>query len=176
MVRVFANCLGDVGSIPGRVIPKTQKWYLMRPCLTLSIIRYGSRVKWSNPGKGVAPSPTPWCSSYWKGNLQVTLDYDMIMIYIYIYIYIGWNDKIVVLKKTIIIIMSYRQHGYPWPSLATSPNHSSPPAGLQGYILCPHIVAVCKFELVVLLLHGHMWVSIGVHHLWENFYWKNQFR
>ena len=31
------------------------------------------------------------------------------------------------------------------------PNHSSPPAGLQGYILCPHIVAVCKFVLVVLL-------------------------
>ena len=56
--------------------------------------------------------------------------------------------------------MSRRQHGYPWPSLAISPYHSSPPAGLQGYILCPHIVAVCKFELVVLLLHGHMWGSI----------------
>ena len=40
MVRVFANRLGDLGSIPGRVIPKTQKkWYLMPPCLTLSIIR-----------------------------------------------------------------------------------------------------------------------------------------
>ena len=47
----------------------------MPPCLTLSIIRYGSRVKWSNPGKGVAPSPTPWCSSYRKGSLRVTLDY-----------------------------------------------------------------------------------------------------
>ena len=49
----------------------------------------------------------------------------------------------------IIIIMSYRQHGYPWPSLATSPYHSSHPTGLLGYILCPHIVAVCKFVLVV---------------------------
>ena len=38
---------------------RLKKWYLMPPCLTLSIIRYGSRVKWSNPGKGVAPSPTP---------------------------------------------------------------------------------------------------------------------
>ena len=75
-VRVFANGPGDLGSIPGRVIPKTQKkWYLMPPCLTLSIIRYGSRVKWSNPGKGVAPFPTPWCSSYRKGSLRVTLDY-----------------------------------------------------------------------------------------------------
>ena len=47
----------------------------MSPCLTLSIKRYGSRVKWSNPGKGVAPSPTPRCSSYRKGSLRVTLDY-----------------------------------------------------------------------------------------------------
>ena len=43
--------------------------------LTLSIIRYGSRVKWRNPGKGVASSPTPWCSSYRKRCLRVTLDY-----------------------------------------------------------------------------------------------------
>ena len=64
------------------------------------------------------------------------------------------------------IIMSCRQHGHPWPSLATSPYLSSPPAGLQDYILCPHIVAVCKFVLVVLLLHMHMWGSIGVHRLW----------
>ena len=28
----------------------------MPPCLTLSIIRYGSRVKWRIPGKGVAVS------------------------------------------------------------------------------------------------------------------------
>ena len=41
----------------------SKKWYLMPPCLTLSILQYISRVKWSNPGKGVAP-PTPWCSSY----------------------------------------------------------------------------------------------------------------
>ena len=75
-------------------------------------------------------------------------------IYIYIYIYIY------------IIIMSYRQHGYLWTSLATSTYYSSPLAGLQGYILYPHIVAVCKFELVVLLWLGHMWGSIGVHHLW----------
>ena len=69
-------------------------------------------------------------------------------------------------RNIIIIIMSHRQHGYPWLSLATSPYHSSPPAGLQGYILCPHIVAVCRFVLVVLLLHIHMCGSTGVHRLW----------
>ena len=46
----------------------------MPPCLTLNIIRYRSRVKWSNQGRGVVPSPTPWCSSERKGSLQVTLD------------------------------------------------------------------------------------------------------
>ena len=51
-----------------------KKWYLIPPCLTLSNIRYVSRVKWSNPGKGVATSPTPRCSSYRKGSLRVTLD------------------------------------------------------------------------------------------------------
>ena len=66
-------------------------------------------------------------------------------------------------QQNIIIIMSCRQHGYPWPSLATSPNRSSPLAGLQGYIPYPHIAAVCMFVLVVLLLPGHMCGSIGVH-------------
>ena len=66
----------------------------------------------------------------------------------------------------IIIIMSCHEHGYPWPSLATSPYHSSPLAGLQGYFPYPHIAAVCMFELVVLLLLGHMRGSIRVHHLW----------
>ena len=65
-----------------------------------------------------------------------------------------------------IIVMSYRQHIYPWPSLSTSPYRSSPLAGLQGYIPYPHTDAVCVFELVVLLLLSHMWGSIGVHRLW----------
>ena len=50
------------------------KWYLIPPCLTPSNIRYVSRVKWSNPGKGVTPSPTLRCSSYSKGSLLVALD------------------------------------------------------------------------------------------------------
>ena len=50
---------------------RLKKWYLMPPCLTPSIIRYWSRVKWSNPGKGVAPSPTSRCSSYREGSLWV---------------------------------------------------------------------------------------------------------
>ena len=71
--RVFIN-----GSNPRLSYTKdSKKWYLISPCLTLSIIRYVSRVKWSHPRKGVVPSPIPWCSSYWKGSLQVTLDYSL---------------------------------------------------------------------------------------------------
>ena len=47
-----------------REVKSYQRWYLIPPCLTLSIMRYVSRVKWSNAGEGVAPSPTPLCSSF----------------------------------------------------------------------------------------------------------------
>ena len=47
-VCIDTGSLDDLGSIPGRVIPKTLKWYLIPPCLTLRDIRYVSRVKWSN--------------------------------------------------------------------------------------------------------------------------------
>ena len=53
--RVFTNGPGDRGSIPGRVIPKTLKWYLMPPYLILSNIRYVSRVKWSKEKSSALP-------------------------------------------------------------------------------------------------------------------------
>ena len=40
--RVFANGLGDQGTIPVRVIEKTQKWYLITPRLTQ---HYKVRIK-----------------------------------------------------------------------------------------------------------------------------------
>ena len=63
----------------------------MPPCLALSIIRYGSRIKWSNAGKGVVPSPATWCSCYEKGAFgsSSTIVANIIyLLYIYIYIYI----------------------------------------------------------------------------------------
>ena len=64
---------------------RLKKGYLIPPYLALSNKRYGSRVKWSNPGKGVVPSPAPRCSSYWKGRPRVTLD-DSHLLYFTIYI------------------------------------------------------------------------------------------
>ena len=71
--------------------------------------------------KGVASSPTPRCSSCWKGSFRVTLDYSHQLYLIYIY-----------------VITSCHQHGYPWPFLVTPPYRPSFPAGLQGYIPCQH--------------------------------------
>ena len=62
--RVFINGLGDQGSIPGQVIPKTQKMVLDANLLNTQHYKVRIKVKWSNPGKGVVPSPTPRCSSY----------------------------------------------------------------------------------------------------------------
>ena len=72
---MFANGPGDLRSIQGRVIPKARKWYFMPPCLTPSLIRYGSRVNWINPGKGVAPFSTPCCSCNRKKSLRATVDH-----------------------------------------------------------------------------------------------------
>ena len=47
----------------------------MLPCLTLSDIRYVSRVKWSNPGKRVVPPLHLGVVAIKKGSLLVTLDY-----------------------------------------------------------------------------------------------------
>ena len=72
--KVFTNGSVYWSSISGRVILKTKKMVLDTSLLTLSIIRYDSRVKWSNPGKGVAPSPKVRCSCYWKESFQVSLN------------------------------------------------------------------------------------------------------
>ena len=64
MLRVFSNGPGDRVSMPGKVIAKTQKMVLDSSCLTFRILRHGTRVKWSNPWKGIAPSPTPRCVKF----------------------------------------------------------------------------------------------------------------
>ena len=71
MVRVFAKSPGDLGSIPGRVIPKTQKLVLYDSLLNIQHNKVLIKGNVVNPGKGVASSSTPWCSSYRKVTLRV---------------------------------------------------------------------------------------------------------
>ena len=93
MVRVFANDLGKQGSIPGQVIPKTQKRLLDASLLNPQHYKARIKSKWSNLRKGDAPSPTPWCCSYWKRSFRVTHDYGRQIIYIYIYLAKGRNHR-----------------------------------------------------------------------------------
>ena len=64
MSSVFANVPGDQGSIPGRVISKTQKMVLDAALLSTQHYEVRIKVKWSNLANGVAPAPTHRCSSY----------------------------------------------------------------------------------------------------------------
>ena len=46
MVRVFANGPGDLGSIPGRVIPKTQKKKMVLDTTLLNTQHYMVSIIW----------------------------------------------------------------------------------------------------------------------------------
>ena len=72
------------------------KWFLIPPCLILSYMRYVLRVKWSNPERGVALSPTPRCSSYWKESLLVVLDYchQLYLSFSYLYTFLPSRFKL----------------------------------------------------------------------------------
>ena len=96
---------------------KLLKWYMIPPCLTLSNKRYVSRVKWSNPGKGVEPSPTPRCCSDWKGSLLVPLDY-------------GRQQLILTYSWMISIIAIYRLHTVKWFQILPSFRHSKIGSGI----------------------------------------------
>ena len=83
---------------------RLRKWYLIPPCLTFCIIKVQIKGKWNNPEKGVVPSPTPCCRSYWKGSLWVTLKYSQPTYFTYINNHkttaqISWSDKQQQLRK-----------------------------------------------------------------------------
>ena len=103
---------------------KLNKWYLISPCLTLSIIKCVSRVKWSNPGKGVAPSPTSRCTSYWNGSLPVALDYGRpiyftLLIYVSSFLlifsflfYINTHTHMYICNITHVVLFSFGRQFY----------------------------------------------------------------
>ena len=68
---MFNNSLGDRGSIPGRVMLKTQKWHVVPFFRNTQNSKVRIKDKWTNPGKRVALFPTP----RGKGSLWVANDY-----------------------------------------------------------------------------------------------------
>ena len=94
-----------MGSIPGRVIPKTQKMVLDASLLNTQHYKVRIKGKVEQSREGVAPSPTHWCSSYRKGSLRVTLDYGR-----QLYFTFTWDvSKVGDLSR-----------GWPWGSLFNS--------------------------------------------------------
>ena len=82
---------------------RLQKLYLISPCLTLSNIRYVSRVKWSNPGKGLAPLLRLGVVSIEKGSFRSpSTRVAKFTLLLYIYICIRF-DKSLELYKSLLV-------------------------------------------------------------------------
>ena len=89
---------GRAGFSPRSSHTKDSKIVLNFALLNTQNYKVRSRVKLSNPGNGVAPSPTPWCGSYWKKSLQLTLDYGHQLYWFFIQIpgrghHLTWGDE-----------------------------------------------------------------------------------
>ena len=115
-VRVFANGPGDLSSIPGRVIPKTQKMVLNASLLNTQHYKVRIKGKVEQSREGVVPSPTPWCSSYRKGSLRVTLDYGRQLYFSFTETIVAWrlssweiNSSVLVLNENIRILHSVNE-------------------------------------------------------------------
>ena len=86
---------------------RPEKWYLIPPWLTLSNIRYVSRVKWINPGKEVVPFLHLGVVAIEKGAfwspLTTVANY-VIMVLLYYYAFI--------LIEKIVPSLENKQHNY----------------------------------------------------------------
>ena len=96
--RVFANCPGDLGSIPGRVIPKTQKMVL--DATLLNTQQYKVCIKSKVEQSRERSSALPY--TYWKGSLLVGLDYSH-QLYFYL-----WEP---------LLLLKINSHLFSWKSL-----------------------------------------------------------
>ena len=76
---------------------KTQKMVLDASLLNTQQYKVRIKGKVEQSREGVAPSPTPWCSSYRKGSLRVTLDYGRQLYFFYLH------------KTRTILILDYHQ-------------------------------------------------------------------
>ena len=118
-------------------------------------IRYVSRVKWSNPGKGVVLSPTLWCSSYWKGRLLVALDFT------YLYkIYLS-SFYIIFKKKTFLGIMNAFHFYFILKTPFININYCS---SSDGDLLCGLVQGSWRIPILIdfcdcLIYHSQGWCS-----------------
>ena len=87
MVRIFAKGPGNRGSIPGRIIVRTQNMVLDASLLSTQHYKVRIKGKLRNPRKREAPSSTTRCCRYVKRKPLGRPELQSANIYIYIYIY-----------------------------------------------------------------------------------------
>ena len=92
-------------------------------CNVFRVVYFSQRniYIWAKHGFACVKNLAHWVKMHWLSCKEKAVKKVMLTIL--------WNI-------IIIIIMSRRLRGYPWPSPAISPYHPSPPVGLQGYIPC----------------------------------------
>ena len=103
MVRVFANGPGDLGSIPGRVIPKTLK--MVRDASLLNTLHYMVRIQGKVEKSGERSSSLPYIFVQQLSKTEPSghprLWSQTLLLYIYIYIYI-YSYKEIIYKNCCI--------------------------------------------------------------------------
>ena len=130
----------------------------MSPCLALSIIRYVSRVKWRNLGKRVAPSPTPWCSSYWKRNLGVAVDHGR-----QLYLPIKGERVPFCLKHMNSILFAFMKRPIPLAACSRLCSRDSAWAGLLGWSLATFVWVNDQWRVNIardILVKFKLWTDI----------------
>ena len=85
MGRVFANDLGDRGSISGQVIPKTKKIVIYATLLNTQHYKVQIKGKVRQSREWSSTLLPSWFSSYWKGSLWVAFNYGFQFYIIYIF-------------------------------------------------------------------------------------------
>ena len=87
MVKVFANGPGDLGSIQGLFILKTQKMVLDASLLNTQHYKVRIKCKAEKSREKRSGLPyTPRCSSYRKGSFRVTLDLGRQLYFTFLYL------------------------------------------------------------------------------------------
>ena len=162
---MFANGPGDLGSVPGRVIPKTQKMVLDASLLNTQHYKVWIKGKVGQSREGVAPSPTPWCSSYRKGSLRVTLDYGR-QLYLLIF-----TKYIFFVYKPLSYIFTFNN----WKLVSLDNNwvilYFSNEIILFGkltfcywkkWIHVKHLYVIYKIIIIMYQQHGFLWFSLSL--------------
>ena len=109
MDRVFTNGLGDWGSIPGQVIPKIQKMVL--DAALLNTQHYKAWIKGKGEQSREMSSALPYTSVYWKGSLQVVLDYSCQFYLLIAITYIRATEGSTN-KKNCVVILEQKRLGF----------------------------------------------------------------